>query len=239
MTTILDFLFWCHDVASTFLAKYVMAVKNALLAVAHFSLLGFLFPEFRQDFGELAATLLIGILFLSPLSRIFRMRILLQLMGLRRELGILMGYLATVHGLGFVLDPDWFQYIFTPLGPEHFWPIDPRYLFGLGAYALTLPLLLTSNAFAQRTLGGRRWKLLHRLVYGLFVFALIHRYLIKEGETTYLIQAILLLAAYLFAKLLAWNNFLPPLATGIEAVALRYRTYLAEKSISRSTDPLA
>lgn len=238
MTTTLHFLFWGHDMASTLLARYVVVVKRTLLGVAHLSLFGFLFPEFRQDFGELAATLLIGILFLSPLSRMFRMRLLLQLMGLRRELGILMGYLATVHGLGYVLDPDWFQFIFAPLGPEHFWPIDPRYLFGVGAYALTLPLLFTSNGFAQRTLGGRHWKQLHRLVYGLFVFSIVHRYLIKEGETEYLVQALLLLAAYVLAKLLAWNNFLPPLAAAIEAVALRYREYLTGKSVSLPTDPL-
>jgi DMSO/TMAO reductase YedYZ heme-binding membrane subunit len=45
------------------------------------------------------------------------MRVLLQLMGLRRELGILMGYLALVHGLGFLIQLGDFSLLIPPTDP--------------------------------------------------------------------------------------------------------------------------
>lgn len=213
-----------HDWASDFLGKHVFAVKRGILVLAHVSLFGFLFPEMRKEFGELAANLLILILFISPLSKIFRMRFLLQLMMLRRELGIMMGYLATVHGVGYLIDPDWYQFIIAPLAAGNFWGEDPRYTFGLLAYALTLPLLLTSNALAQKYMGAK-WKLLHRTVYLMFALAIIHRFLIKGAPVFVIFEIIVLLGSYGLAKALAWKNFLPPLVTAIRLVAEDYRRF--------------
>lgn len=213
-----------HDWASDFLGKHIFSVKRIILVVAHLALFGFLFPEMRKGFGELAANLLIVILFLSPVSKIFRMRILLQLMAIRRELGILMGYLATVHGVGYLLDPDWFVFIAQPLLSGDIWGNDPRYIFGILAYTLTLPLLFTSNALAQRLM-GTKWKMLHRTVYLMFVFAIIHRFLVKGAPTIVIVEIILLLGSYGLAKALAWKNFLPPLVEAIRLVAEDYRRF--------------
>ncbi len=222
-----------HDLASDFLVKHVFAVKRGILALAHVSLFGFLFPEMRKEFGELAANLLILILFLSPLSKIFRMRLLLQLMMLRRELGIMMGYLATVHGVGYLIDPDWYQFIVAPMLTGNIWGEDPRYLFGLLAYALTLPLLLTSNALSQKLMGAK-WKLLHRTVYLMFAFAIIHRFLIKGAPAYVILEIVLLLGSYGLAKALAWKNFLPTLSEAIRLVAEDYRRYKAPVAVPTS-----
>lgn len=223
---LLRFAYRLHDTASDFLAKHVFTVKKGILILAHLSLFGFFFPELRKEFGELAANLLIAILFLSPLSKIFRMRLLLQGMMLRRELGIMMGYLATVHGIGYLIDPDWFEYIVVPILAGNFWGEDPRYIFGILAYGLTLPLLFTSNALSQRLLGPK-WKLLHRTVYLMFVFAILHRFIVKEMTPVALIEAGILIGAYAGAKLLAWKNFLPPLAEAIRLVSEDYRRFKA------------
>jgi DMSO/TMAO reductase YedYZ heme-binding membrane subunit len=217
-------MYQLHDGVSDFLAKHLFGMKRTLLVVAHLSLLGFFFPEFRKSFGELAANLLIFILFISPLSKIFRMRLLLLLMSLRRELGIMMGYLATVHGVGYLIDPDWFDFIVAPMLVGNIWGEDPRYVFGLLAYALTLPLLLTSNALIQRYM-GTKWKLLHRTVYLMFAFAIIHRFLIKGAPTLVIFEITLLLGSYVLAKVLAWKNFLPPFVTAIRLVAEDYRRF--------------
>lgn len=222
---VLGWGFWWHDVASAFLAKHLFLVKKSILIAAHLSLLGFFFPEMRKDFGELAGNLLIVILFLSPISKILRMRLLLQAMSLRRELGITMAYLATVHGVGFLLDPEWFALFIAPYWREDFFAIEPAYILGMGAYFLTLPLLLTSNNLAQRFLGSK-WKLLHRLVYALFVLAIFHRFLIRGGaEIGEVLQVVLLLSSYVLAKILAWKNFLPTLQKSIDWVALQYKEY--------------
>lgn len=219
-----------HDLASDFLAKHVFAVKRGILVVAHISLLGFLFPEIRKEFGELAANLLIVILFISPLSKIFRTRLLLQLMMLRRELGIMMAYLATVHGVGYLIDPDWYAFIIAPMLTGNIWGEDPRYVFGLLAYMLTLPLLLTSNALAQKYLGPK-WKMLHRTVYLMFAFAIIHRFLVKGAPAFVIFEIVVLLGSYGLAKALAWKNFLPPLVTAIRLVAEDYRRYKTPPSV--------
>lgn len=225
MSQILIACFALHDWASAFLAKHLFGIKRAILVVAHLALFGFFFPDLRKGFGQMAEIVLYGILFLSPLSKMLRMRLLLQLMSLRREFGIAMAYLATVHGLGYLLDPQWFDLLIAPSLQMGFLHIDPPLLFGLTAYVLTLPLLLTSNALAQRLL-GKKWKMLHRLVYGLFVLVLLHRFTIQRGVNAFgLIQAFSVIGLYVLAKVLAWKNFIRPLQEGIDWVALRYREY--------------
>ncbi len=227
-----------HESASRFLVTHIFTVKRGILVLAHLSLAGFLFPDLRKDFGGWAANLLILILFISPLSKIFRMPLLLQLMMLRRELGIMMGYLATVHGVGYLIDPDWFAFTVAPILAGDIWGNDPRYVFGLLAYVLTLPLLLTSNALAQRILGAR-WKLLHRTVYLMFAFAIIHRFLVKGMPTAVVFEIALLLGSYGLAKALAWRNFLPPLVHIIRLVAEDYRAFKALVAVESAPHPVS
>lgn len=229
---ILPLFFLLHDRVSDWMIRNVRRIKIILLIGAHATLAGFLFPEMRKDFGEMAANLLILILFLSPLSKIFRMRLLLILMGLRRELGIFMAYLATVHGVGYFLDPAWFDLVVRPYWPDSLFSLDPMILFGIVGYFLTLPLLLTSNTLANRVLGGKGWKRLHRVVYGVFLFVVFHRFLMRGGDPSSFVQAGLLLGSYGFLKLLAWRNILPPLRESINLVSSYYEEW---KALSRLT----
>lgn len=229
---ILLFTFRLHDGASDWLVHHLQVVKTGLLLIAHLALFGFFFPDLRKEFGQAAGNLLIVILFLSPLSKIFRARLLLLLMGLRRYLGIMFAYLATVHGLGYLIDPAWNQVILGMLVPGTLFGIDTPFLMGMIAYALTLPLFFTSNDWAQRKLGGRRWKLLHRSVYALFVFAVFHRLLIRGADPISQVQALILLVSYILAKLIAWKNFLPPLVRIIDLVSARYHVFRQRAIIS-------
>ena len=52
-------------------------------------------------------------------------------------------------------------------------PKSPYILVGLFAYILLLPLALTSTKKMQRRL-GKSWRKLHRLIYVIAVFAIIH-----------------------------------------------------------------
>ncbi len=234
MTLLFETIFGLHDWASTFLVKHLFTLKKVILVVAHLSLLGLLFPDMRRDFGEIAEIMLLGILFLSPLSRIFRMRLLLQLMGLRRELGIFMAYLATVHGVGYLIDPEWVAVFVEPYLLGSAFPINPTYFFGGVAYVLTLPLLFTSNNLMRRFLNSGTWKRLHRLVYLVLVLVLLHHFSINGGMDVFgWLQIIAILGAYIFMKLLAWKkDLLPPLNRGIGVVATWYHDYQATKKKS-------
>jgi len=230
MATLLNFLFWCHDLASDFLTKHLFMVKNGILVGAHVSLLGILFPEMRQGYGSVAVIVLLFLLFLSPVSQLFRMKLLLQAMALRREIGILMGYLATVHVVGYLIDPDWFDFLITPYWPGDLLSIDIRYQLGFLAYFLTLPLLLTSNIWANRVLGGKNWKRLHRLVYPLLFFALFHKFL-RAGEVQIqdVVMPTVILTVYILLKIGARKQNVLLLQKGIEWVALRYQSYRATR----------
>ncbi len=231
MLSLVEILFDVHDWVSVFLVKHLFTLKKVILVVAHLSLLGLLFPDMRRDFGQIAEIMLLGILFLSPLSRIFRMRLLLQLMGFRRELGIFMAYLATVHGVGYLIDPEWVAVFVEPYLLGNAFPINPTYFLGGVAYVLTLPLLFTSNNLMQRFLDGGTWKRLHRLVYLVLVLVLLHHFSVKRGMDVFgWFQTIAILGAYIFMKLLAWKkDLLPPLNRGIGVVATWYRDYEAKK----------
>lgn len=223
---------WCfrgHDFASGLLVKYFLSVKKVILVVAYGSLFGIFFPEFGRDYGNASITILFVIVFLSPLATIFRMRLLLQMMGLRRELGILMGCLAIVHGMTYLI-PVWGTD--TSLLPPYFW-------LGFGALFLTLPLLLTSNTFSLRLFGGKKWKTIHYLVYPLFIVAVLHESLRFGGGVVWsdrrvlmdFAQGIGIICLYGLLKLLAWKNFLLPVERSIACIARRYAEYRKRASI--------
>lgn len=216
--------FRLHDRLSQWLATHFFLIKTGLLVLAHLTLFGFFFPDLRREFGEAAGNLLIFILFLSPLSKIFRIRFLQQLMGLRRELGILFGYLATVHGVGYLIDPN-FHLVLGQYIPWEPLSIEAPLLFGLLAYLFTLPLLFTSNNFANRLLGGRDWKRLHRIIYGMALLAVLHRFLMSGMAEWALVEMSFLVASYCLAKLLAWRNFIPLLVRSIDWVVNEYQAF--------------
>ncbi len=231
MKTLLFLVFSIHDTVTAIFGRNIQLIKQIILVIAHLSLFGFFFPDLRKEFGELSGNLLIAILFLSPVSRIVRIRFLTLLMAIRRELGILMGYLAIVHGVGYMIDPLWFQgYILPNLSQ---W--QNGFFFGMVAFFLTLPLLFTSNNLAQKFLGGKKWKWLHRTVYAMFFFAILHRFFIKVNTESQMIIALvqsgILIGSYAFLKLLAWKNFLAPLQWAIKYVESFHVQYKAEKPV--------
>ncbi len=232
MDILLVSAFRLHDWASIMLAQHFVLVKKSILVMAHLALFGIFFPEFRKSFGSAAEIMLLVILFLSPVSKILGMRLLLQVMGLRRELGIMMGYLATVHSLSYFINPDWAQSIIILFQETGISGASAPYFLGMVAYAATLPLLFTSNALAQRSLGGIRWKSLHRTVYVILPLVLLHHFSIRRGITAgAVVQMVLITALYIMLKVLAWKNVLPPLTQVITVVSDRYRAYtLTQKS---------
>jgi len=228
-----DFCFQMHDSVSNFIAENFLLIKRVILIVAYLSLFFILFPEMRRGFGSLAEGMLLGILFLSPLSKIFRMKILAQLMGLRREFGILMGCFALVHGVAYFIDPTSFSLNISPYLNAQFFSMQPLYYFGILTLLITLPLFLTSNNLSLRFLGGKRWKLLHRSAYALLLIMLLHILFLRSMRRGYsfgeLISPASIVLGYVLLKVLAWKNFLPFLRNAITSVSLRYTQYIVTK----------
>ena len=92
------------------------------------------------------------------------------LLRLRRMLGLFTFFYATLHFLSFI-------------GFDHSFAVDaiardvfkrPFVTVGFAAFVLLIPLAATSNQWAIRKLGGRRWQELHRSVYLIGILACVH-----------------------------------------------------------------
>ena len=126
--------------------------------------------------GEWALRILLITLALSPLRRLLNWTQLLQL---RRMLGLFTFYYASLHLLGYL----WFEQNFD-LHSVYKDVIDrPFILLGMTAFLFLIPLAITSTRNKMRQL-GKRWKLLHMLVYPAVILGVLHFWWLVKADTT-------------------------------------------------------
>ena len=78
----------------------------------------------------------------------------------------------------------------------------PFILVGFTAIVLLTPLALTSFNRAIKALGGKRWQLLHRLVYVVAVLAIVHFFWMRAGKNNFAEVAVY---AVILGTLLGWR----------------------------------
>ncbi len=227
------FFFRLNDFCVSLISTSIFLFKKGILLIAFGSFFFLFLPEMRKDFGSMAETMLLFLLFLSPLSKIFRMKLLFLLMSMRREFGILMGCFASVHSLAYFVDPSSFVFI-KPYLNSRFFSLQPIFFFGIMAFLFTLPLLLTSNTISVHLLGSKRWKLLHRIVYILLILMLLHIFFLKgfrQGSLN--IFELLQTASILLSFLLLWIFALYGTPIFLRDVILyldnRYKTFCTQE----------
>jgi sulfoxide reductase heme-binding subunit YedZ len=112
-----------------------------------------------------------------------------------------MGTLAVVHAIAFIA-PN--QEFFLS---KEFWLTSAwyptAYAWWYAAYLMTLPLLFTSSNWAIRKL-GKKWKTLHKLVYIIVIFVVVHVVLIKAFRW-FEVTPVIILILYFVAKTLEWR----------------------------------
>lgn len=92
------------------------------------------------------------------------------LIRLRRMLGLFCFFYALLHWTSYIwLDQffDWSEIAKDILK-------RPFITVGMAAFLLLVPLAATSNNYAIRRLGGKRWMELHRTVYAIGILAVLH-----------------------------------------------------------------
>ena len=124
--------------------------------------------EFVQRWtGSWTFNLLLLTLCVSPLRALTQQHWLLRL---RRMLGLFTFFYAVLHLLAFI-------------GFDHDFAVDaiardifkrPFVSAGFAAFLLLIPLAATSNQWAMRKLGGRKWQELHRSIYLIGILACVH-----------------------------------------------------------------
>ncbi|MBC7498736.1 rubredoxin [Candidatus Gracilibacteria bacterium] len=164
--------------------------------------LGFLlYPNSTKDSGGYAITLLWIILWIPIFSRVFGLKIAQVVIPLRRELGILMGTLAFVHGAGFMIAYP------SMVASTSFWWSKGSITYtavGFVALLLSIPLTLTSSSWAMAKL-GKNWKRLHRVVYIIIILTVLHVVLLRFSRN-FEIAPVIFLCIYFAFKILEWRG---------------------------------
>lgn len=118
------------------------------------------------------------------------------LVRLRRMLGLFAFFYASLHFLTFL----WFDHFFDVAEMLKDVVKRPFITVGFGAFVLLIPLAATSTNAMIKRLGGKRWQLLHRLIYLIAPLGILHYWWMKAGKNDFsqpilfgLIVAVLLL----------------------------------------------
>ncbi len=119
--------------------------------------------------GDWTLRFLVFTLCITPLRKLLKLPDLIRL---RRMLGLFAFFYACLHFLVY-LGPDQ-NFSLAAMGKDVY--KRPFITVGFTAFVLLIPLALTSTAGWIRRLGGRRWQMLHRLIYICAICGVIHYY---------------------------------------------------------------
>ena len=147
--------------------------------------------------GYWTLTFLLISLTLTPLRRMLGW---LWLIRLRRMLSLFAFFYACLHFLTYlVLDQffDWDTIIKDIIK-------RPYITVGFAAFLLMIPMAVTSTDAMIRRLGGKRWRSLHRLVYGCAVGGVVHYWWLVKKDLTNPITFAVCLGLLLGIRLLYW-----------------------------------
>ncbi len=126
------------------------------------------------------------------------------LIKLRRTLGLYAFFYAGLHLTTYL----WLDQFFDWVGIAKDVVKRPFITVGFSAFVLLLPLAITSTNAMVRRLGGRRWQMLHRLVYAIATLGVIHFWwLVKKDIREPLVFAAIL--ATLLIVRVAMRNSMP------------------------------
>lgn len=152
---------------------------------------------FQHATGDWTLRFLIFTLCITPFRKLLKLPDLIRF---RRMLGLFAFFYACLHFL-------------TYLGPDQSFDVAamwkdvykrPFITVGFAAFVLLIPLALTSTAGSIRRLGGRRWQMLHRLIYISAICGVIHyHWLVKSAVLRPLTYAAIV-AVLLLWRLADW-----------------------------------
>lgn len=113
------------------------------------------------------------------------------LIKLRRMAGLFAFFYALLHFITYI----WLDQFFSLHDMYKDVIKRPFITIGFTAFIMMIPLAVTSTDKMIKRLGGKRWLLLHRLIYPVAIFAVLHYWwLVKKDITQPLIYAAVLAA---------------------------------------------
>lgn len=177
--------------------------------------------DLEQRTGRHAITLLVLLLLCTPINTIFKWS---EPLKRRRALGLYTFMYAVIHVIIFA-DLD-YGLAWSRLAQELFQ--KPRLIVGMLAFALLIPLAMTSFDIWKIRL-GKKWKRLHQLVYLIAPLVLLHYVWSKKGDILSLQGEVTkpLIYGLIFAVLLIFR--IPPVRRALASLSSRMRVLLFKR----------
>ncbi len=139
-----------------------------------------------RSLGTWTLVFLLITLSITPLRKLSGWSWLIKL---RRMAGLFAFFYALLHFITYI----WLDQFFDLADIVKDVIKRPFITIGFAAFLLLIPLAVTSTNAMMKRLGGKRWQMLHLLIYPIAIFAVIHYWwLVKKDITQPLIYAILL-----------------------------------------------
>jgi len=143
--------------------------------------------------GDWTLRFLVLTLAITPLRKTLHQPLLIRF---RRMLGLFAFFYVCLHFATWIgLDKffDWHE-MWKDVQKRRFITV------GFAGFVLLIPLAITSTAGWIRRLGGKRWQLLHRLIYITAILGVIHYYWLLKSDVTKPLEY-----AWMVGILLAWR----------------------------------
>jgi methionine sulfoxide reductase heme-binding subunit len=147
--------------------------------------------------GDCTLTFLLITLSITPLRKLTRQY---WLIGLRRMLGLFAFFYGTLHLMTYV----WLDKSFDVHEMLHDIAKRKFITVGMTAFALMIPLALTSTKWSIRKLGGKRWQTLHRLIYFSAAAGVIHYIWLVKADLKRPLEYGFVLAVLMVYRLIGW-----------------------------------
>ncbi|MDP2260959.1 MAG: protein-methionine-sulfoxide reductase heme-binding subunit MsrQ [Caulobacter sp.] len=128
-----------------------------------------------RELGVWGLRLLIIGLAITPAARLLRQP---RLIRFRRTVGLFAFAYVLLHLTNYVVTDQWFDW--TAIGKDIL--KRPFITVGMAAFALLVPLAVTSTNWALRKLGPVRWRKLHRLTYLIVPLGVVHYYMLVKAD---------------------------------------------------------
>ncbi|HEY9096508.1 MAG TPA: protein-methionine-sulfoxide reductase heme-binding subunit MsrQ [Hydrogenophaga sp.] len=148
-----------------------------------------------RSMGDWTIRFLVLVLTVTPLRTMVGLPALLRL---RRMIGLFVFFYASMHLLAYAWFDQGFDWTEVAIDTGK----RPFILVGMLGWVLLSLLALTSFNQVIRWLGGRRWQMLHRLVYLIAGLAVLHFFWMRSGKNDF---AEVFVYAVLFTSLLGWR----------------------------------
>ena len=146
--------------------------------------------------GDWTLTFLLVTLAVTPLRKITRQY---WLIGYRRMLGLFAFFYGCLHLMTYV----WLNKFFDVHEMLHDIAKRKFITAGMTAFALMIPLALTSTKWSIRKL-GKRWQMLHRLIYFSAAAGVIHYIWLVKADLKKPLEYAFVLGALLLYRVVAW-----------------------------------